>query len=55
MLSYQRKRKLDCLVMSEYANLASRTNSADMIFEQMGLGKPDSAFSEQMLSKIAVD
>lgn len=30
-------------------------NSADMIFEQMGFGKPDSAFSEQMLSKIAVD
>lgn len=53
MLHYQRK--LDCLVMNEYANLASRTNSADMIFEQMGFGKPDSAFSEQMLGKIAVD
>ncbi|KAK7696941.1 hypothetical protein SLS64_014070 [Diaporthe eres] len=53
MLAYQRK--LDCLVMNEYANLASRTNSADMIFEQMGFGKPDSAFSEQMLGKIAVD
>lgn len=53
LFSYQRK--LDCLVINEYANLSSRTNSADMIFNQMGYGQPDSAFSEQMLSKVAED
>ncbi|KAI3393336.1 hypothetical protein diail_4417, partial [Diaporthe ilicicola] len=53
MLSYQRK--LDCLYINEYANLSSRTNSADMIFNQMGYGQPDSAFSEQMLKMVAED
>lgn len=53
LFSYQRK--LDCLTINEYANLSSRTNSADMIFNQMGYGQPDSAFSEQMLKKVAED
>lgn len=53
MLSYQRR--LDCLIINEYANLSSRTNSADMLFNQMGYGQADSAFSEQMLKTVAED
>lgn len=53
LLSYQRK--LNCLVTNEYANLSTRTNSADMIFNQTGYGQPDSAFSEQMLKTVGED
>lgn len=38
LLSYQRR--LDCLTINEYANLTSRTNSHNMMFNQMGFGGP---------------
>lgn len=49
LLSLQRR--LDNLAISEFADLSSR-NSAELLFNIMGFGKPPVAFNEYMLAEI---
>jgi 4-hydroxy-tetrahydrodipicolinate reductase len=49
LLSLQRR--LDCLTISEYADVSSR-NSPQMLFDVMGYGKPPAAFNAYMLAEI---
>jgi len=49
LLSLQRR--LDCLTISEYADLSSR-NSPQMLFDVMGYGKPPADFNAYMLAEI---
>ena len=48
------QRRLDCLTINEYANLASR-NSPDMIFNLMGFGAAPGAFNQGMLDHVKHD
>ena len=48
------QRRLDCLTINEYANLASR-NSPDMIFKLMGFGAAPGEFNQGMLNHVKHD
>ena len=45
------QRRLDCLTISEFADLSSR-DSPDMLFNIMGFGRPPAAMNEYMLAGI---
>lgn len=45
------QRRLDCLTVSEFADLSSR-DSPEMLFNIMGFGKPPVAFNEYILAEI---
>ena len=48
------QRRLDCLIVNEYANLTTR-NSPDMIFNLMGFGVSRGQFKQQMLEHVKHD